>query len=170
MTAKALGPYSPIVRAGDWLVCSGQLGIKDGALAEGIVEQTAQAMANLRAVLEGEGASLNDVVKTTIFLSDIDNWPVMNEPYLAALGDHRPARSAVRGGRTAARRARRDRGVGLCRLAVVIGAILVVIAIVIVMPIGFMMMGAAISALFGATLKSHAEATHEGSELIDTNY
>ena len=82
------------MRAGDWLVCSGQLGIKDGALADGIVAQTAQAMANLRAVLEGEGASLADVVKTTVFLSDIDNWPVMNEPYLEALGDHRPARSA----------------------------------------------------------------------------
>ncbi len=92
--SKALGPYTPIVRAGDWLVVSGQIGIKDGALPEGIVEQTAQAMANLSALLEGEGASLADVVKTTVFLSSIDDWPVMNEPYLAALGDHRPARSA----------------------------------------------------------------------------
>jgi 2-iminobutanoate/2-iminopropanoate deaminase len=89
-----VGPYTPIVRAGDWLVCSGQLGIDDGALVEGIVEQTAQAMANLASLLEGEGASLNDLVKTTVFLADINDWPTMNEPYLAALGDHRPARSA----------------------------------------------------------------------------
>jgi 2-iminobutanoate/2-iminopropanoate deaminase len=92
--SKAVGPYTPIVRAGDWLVCSGQLGIKDGALADGVVAQTTQALANLAALLEGEGASLADVVKTTVFLSDIDNWPIMNDPYVAAFGDHRPARSA----------------------------------------------------------------------------
>jgi 2-iminobutanoate/2-iminopropanoate deaminase len=92
--SKPVGPYTPIVRAGDWLVCSGQLGVKDGTLAEGIVEQTTQALANMAALLEAEGASLANVVKTTVFLSDIDNWPVMNEPYVAAFGDHRPARSA----------------------------------------------------------------------------
>ena len=91
---KPLGPYTPIVRAGDWLVCSGQIGIKDGALAEGIVAQTEQAMANVAALLESEGASLSNVVKTTVFLASIDDWPIMNDPYLAALGDHRPARSA----------------------------------------------------------------------------
>jgi 2-iminobutanoate/2-iminopropanoate deaminase len=91
---KAQGPYTPIVRAGDWLVVSGQLGIKDGALADGVVAQTTQALANMAVLLEGEGASLADVVKTTVFLSDIDNWPVMNDPYVAAFGDHRPARSA----------------------------------------------------------------------------
>jgi len=92
--SKPLGPYTPIVRAGDWLVCSGQIGAKDGALADGIVAQTTQSIANLAALLESEGASLNDVVKTTVFLSDIANWPVMNDPYVAAFGDHRPARSA----------------------------------------------------------------------------
>lgn len=93
--SKPVGPYTPIVRAGDWLVCSGQLGMKDGALVEGgIVAQTRQAMANLAGLLEGEGASLADVVKTTVFLASIDDWPSMNEPYLEALGDHRPARSA----------------------------------------------------------------------------
>ena len=51
-----------------------------------------------------------------------------------------------------------------------VGAILIVITVVIVMPIGFMWMGAAIAAAFGASLKSHTEHTHEGSELIDTNY
>ena len=93
-TPKPLGPYSPIVRAGDWLVTAGQLGMKDGELVEGIVAQTAQAMANLRTLLEAEGASMADIVKTTVFLADIDDWPAMNDPYLDALGDHRPARSA----------------------------------------------------------------------------
>lgn len=92
--SKPQGPYSPIVRAGDWLVVSGQLGIKDGQLADGIVAQTEQAMANLRGLLESEGASLENVVKTTVFLSDIENWPIMNDPYVAAFGEHRPARSA----------------------------------------------------------------------------
>jgi 2-iminobutanoate/2-iminopropanoate deaminase len=93
--SKPVGPYSPIVRAGDWLVCSGQIGQKDGALVDGgIVGQTTQAMANLAAVLATEGASLADVVKTTVFLADIADWPTMNEPYVQAFGDHRPARSA----------------------------------------------------------------------------
>ncbi len=92
---KPLGPYSPIVRAGDWLVTAGQLGVRDGRLVEGGVEaETAQAMANLRTLLESEGAGMDDVVKTTVFLADIDDWPRMNPPYLEALGDHRPARSA----------------------------------------------------------------------------
>jgi 2-iminobutanoate/2-iminopropanoate deaminase len=91
---KPLGPYSPIVRAGDWLVTAGQLGIVDGDLRDGIEAQTAQAMANIRVLLEAEGSSMDAIVKTTVFLADIDDWPAMNEPYLAALGDHRPARSA----------------------------------------------------------------------------
>lgn len=93
--SKPVGPYSPILRAGDWLVVSGQLGLKDGAMVDGgIVEQTTQALANLAALLEGEGASMANVIKTTVFLSTIDDWPVMNDPYVAAFGDHRPARSA----------------------------------------------------------------------------
>ena len=93
--SKPLGPYTPVVRAGDFLFSSGQLGQLDGKLVgDGVVEQTRQAMENLRTVLESEGASLSDIVKTTVFLADIDDWPAMNEPYLEALGDHRPARSA----------------------------------------------------------------------------
>jgi 2-iminobutanoate/2-iminopropanoate deaminase len=92
--SKPVGPYTPIVRAGDWLVVSGQIGAKDGGLAEGIVGQTRQALANLAALLESEGASMADVVKTTVFLADIDDWPTMNDPYVEAFGDHRPARSA----------------------------------------------------------------------------
>lgn len=92
---KPLGPYSPIVQAGDWLVTAGQLGVDaDGNLKEGIEAQTAQAMANIKNLLEAGGATMKDIVKTTVFLADIDDWPKMNEPYLQALGDHRPARSA----------------------------------------------------------------------------
>ena len=90
-----VGPYTPIVRAGEWLVVSGQVGLKDGHLAEGVKGQTSQAVANLRALLEGEGASLDDVVKTTVFLTHISDYAAMNEAYTAAFGDHRPARSAV---------------------------------------------------------------------------
>ena len=92
---KPVGPYTPIVRAGEWLVVSGQVGLGEGGLADGVAAQVTQAMVNLRGLLEGEGASLNDVVKTTVFLTDMDDYAAMNEAYTAALGDHRPARSAV---------------------------------------------------------------------------
>ena len=89
-----VGPYRPIVRAGDWLVCSGQLGLAGGQLVDGLVEQVRQALANVAGLLEGEGASLHDVVKTTVFLADIADFAAMNEAYVEAFGDHRPARSA----------------------------------------------------------------------------
>ncbi|MBW3537256.1 MAG: deaminase [Actinobacteria bacterium] len=93
--SKPLGPYTPVVRAGDFLITSGQIGQLEGKLVDGgIVAETRQAMENLKTVLESEGASLSDVVKTTVFLADIDEWPAMNDPYIEALGDHRPARSA----------------------------------------------------------------------------
>jgi 2-iminobutanoate/2-iminopropanoate deaminase len=92
---KPVGPYTPIVRAGEWLVCSGQVALRDGSLIDGDVSaQTAQAIANVRTLLEGEGAALSDVVKTTVFLADIADYAAMNEAYVAAFGDHRPARSA----------------------------------------------------------------------------
>jgi 2-iminobutanoate/2-iminopropanoate deaminase len=93
--SKPIGPYTPVVRAGEWLVCSGQVGIRDGTLASGVKAQTTQAVDNIRALLEGEGASLADVVKTTVFLAHIGDYGPMNEAYTAAFGDHRPARSAV---------------------------------------------------------------------------
>ena len=93
---KPVGPYSPTLRTGRWLICSGQVGLRDGTMVEGGVrEQTTQALANLRQLLEEEGASLSDVVKTTVFLTDIGDFAVMNEEYAAAFGDHRPARSTV---------------------------------------------------------------------------
>lgn len=91
-----VGPYTPIVRAGDFLVASGQVGYADGKLVEGGVDaQLRQALSNLRDLLEGEGASMSSVVKTTVFLRHMSDYPTMNEIYIAAFGDHRPARSAV---------------------------------------------------------------------------
>jgi 2-iminobutanoate/2-iminopropanoate deaminase len=94
--ARPVGPYTPIVRAGDWLIVSGQVGLRDGALvAGGVAAELEQAIANLAGHLASEGAALHDVVKTTIFLTDIADYAIMNETYIAAFGDHRPARSAV---------------------------------------------------------------------------
>ena len=93
---KPVGPYTPIVRAGGWLVVSGQVGAVDGDLvAGGVQEQLTQAVANLRSLLESEGATLHDVVKTTVFLRHMTDFTVMNEAYIDAFGDHRPARSTI---------------------------------------------------------------------------
>ena len=89
-------PYRPLVKAGDWLVCSGQIGMVDGKLADGGLRgQLAQAVANLSALLGAEGASLNDVVKTTVFLTHMSDYDLMNAAYLEGFGDNLPARSAV---------------------------------------------------------------------------
>ena len=89
-------PYSPVVRAGDWLVVSGQVGVRDGKLvSQGTAGQLSQAIENLRGLLEAEGASLADVVKTTVFLLHMRDYDDMNEAYVSAFGEHRPARSCV---------------------------------------------------------------------------
>jgi 2-iminobutanoate/2-iminopropanoate deaminase len=94
--SKPLGPYTPVVRAGDFIIVSGQVGMVDGALAEGgVAGQTAQAVANLEARLAEMGAALTDVVKTTCFLIDMDSFGTFNEAYVEAFGKHRPARSTV---------------------------------------------------------------------------
>jgi len=94
--AKPVGPYTPIVRAGDWLIVSGQVGISDGALVRGgMSEELSQALRNLEAQLATQGATLADVVKTTVFLRHMSDFDRMNETYVAAFGDHRPARSAI---------------------------------------------------------------------------
>lgn len=94
--SKPLGPYTPVVRAGDFIIVSGQVGMIEGALAEGgVAGQTRQAVANLEARLSEMGASLTDVVKTTCFLLDMDSFATFNDAYVAALGTHRPARSTV---------------------------------------------------------------------------
>lgn len=94
--SRPVGPYTPVVRSGDWLIVSGQLGLRDGALVDGGVEaQLTQAITNLAGLLAGEGADLTAVVKTTVFMADIADYPAMNAAYTAAFGAHRPARSAV---------------------------------------------------------------------------
>jgi 2-iminobutanoate/2-iminopropanoate deaminase len=91
-----VGPYTPVVRAGDWLVVSGQLGLIEGKLVNGgTAEQLTQAIANLRGLLAQHGASLANVAKTTVFLRHMSDYPSMNEAYIEAFGDHRPARSAI---------------------------------------------------------------------------
>ena len=88
--------YRPVVRAGDWLICSGQIGMVDGVLVGGgVADQLTQALVNLASLLESEGSSLDAVAKTTVFLVDMGEYAAMNEAYAAAFGDHLPARSAV---------------------------------------------------------------------------
>lgn len=94
--SKPVGPYTPLVRAGDFLIASGQLGLGDDGLVDGGVEgQLRQAMINLEKLLATEGAALDTVVKTTVFLIDMGDYAAMNEVYCEMFGDHRPARSAV---------------------------------------------------------------------------
>ena len=93
---KPVGPYTPIVRAGDLLITSGQLGVGGNGLVEGgFAAQLREALANLAHVVEGAGATLEQVVKTTVFLTDIADFAAMNTIYSEFFGDHRPARSAV---------------------------------------------------------------------------
>jgi 2-iminobutanoate/2-iminopropanoate deaminase len=93
---KPLGPYTPVVRAGDWLIVSGQLGLLDGDLVRGgVAAEVRQAVANMAALLESEGAGLSSVVKTTVFLTHMSDYGPMNEAYVESFGDHRPARAAV---------------------------------------------------------------------------
>jgi 2-iminobutanoate/2-iminopropanoate deaminase len=88
-------PFRPGVAAGGWLAVSGQVGMADGHLAEGVRAQTAQALAGLRQVVEAHGAGLTDVVKTNVFLVSMDDYAVMNEEYARVFGSEPPARSAV---------------------------------------------------------------------------
>jgi len=91
-----VGPYTPLVRAGEFLIASGQLGLGESGLVDGgVAGQLRQAMVNLSALLATADATLDDVVKTTVFLVDMADYGVMNEVYCEMFGDHRPARSAV---------------------------------------------------------------------------
>lgn len=94
--SKPVGPYSPIARAGDWLVVSGQIGMGDGRLVSGgAQDQLRAALDNVVRLLDSEGATLEHVVKTTIFLRHLSDYAAINQVYADAFGDHRPARSAV---------------------------------------------------------------------------
>lgn len=95
----ALGPYSQAIVAGGLVFCSGTAGIDPvtGAIPDGIEAQTEQALRNLSAILEAAGASLADVVKTTIFYADVEDFARLNEVYARYLPDPPPARSAPAG-------------------------------------------------------------------------
>jgi 2-iminobutanoate/2-iminopropanoate deaminase len=92
---KPLGPYTPVVRAGDWIIVSGQVGAVDGVLADGVAGQTAQVIDNIRGQLATMDATLADVQKTLCFLVDMGEFSTFNEAYMAGFGDHRPARSTI---------------------------------------------------------------------------
>ena len=93
----AIGPYSQAVRTGDFLYCSGQLGLDpaSGNLADGVEAQTRQSLANLEAILASEGLGFGDVVKTTIFLADMADFGLVNAIYAACFKGDCPARSTV---------------------------------------------------------------------------
>jgi 2-iminobutanoate/2-iminopropanoate deaminase len=93
----AIGPYSQAVSAGRWLYTSGQIGLDPatGEMVPGFDAQARQVLANLRAVLAEAGLDFSDVVKATIYVTDLADFPRLNELYGEALGDHRPARSTV---------------------------------------------------------------------------
>lgn len=95
---KPIGPYSQAVRCGDWLFCSGQIALDPatGALAASDVEgQARRTMENLKAVIEAGGLSLDRVVKTTIFLKSMDDFPKVNAIYGQYFAGDAPARSTV---------------------------------------------------------------------------
>jgi 2-iminobutanoate/2-iminopropanoate deaminase len=93
---EALGPYSQAIVAGNLVFCSGMAGIDPatGEAAPGIEAQTEQALLNLAAVLRAAGCSMDDVVKTTIFYADVDDFGRLNAVYARHMPDPPPARSA----------------------------------------------------------------------------
>jgi len=101
--SRAVGPYSPVRRVGDWVIASGQIGVVvdqsgTATLVEGgTVPELRQALQNLAEVLAIEGATLPDVVKTTLFLADVGDFAAVNEVWVEYFTDpdHRPTRSTV---------------------------------------------------------------------------
>jgi 2-iminobutanoate/2-iminopropanoate deaminase len=91
-----LGPYTPVVRAGDWVIVSGQLGVVDGKIVKGgVAAQTAQAIVNLKSQLASAGVTINDVKKTLCFLTDMDTFGTFNTAYVEGFVTSRPARSTI---------------------------------------------------------------------------
>ena len=93
----AIGPYSQGISINGMLFTSGQLGINPGtgALPEGVEAQTEQSLKNLDAILAEAGCVPSDVVKTTVFIKDMNDFPTVNRIYERYFGDHKPARSCV---------------------------------------------------------------------------
>lgn len=98
----AIGPYSQAITCNGMIYTSGQLPADPatGALVEGIEAQTRQSLSNVKAILEAAGSGMDKVVKTTVFLSDMENFGAMNQVYAQFFGEGAfPARSAVQVGR-----------------------------------------------------------------------
>ena len=99
---QALGPYSPAIRANGFIFCSGQVPIDPAAgavVATTAEAQTRQAITNLRNVLEAAGSGLDKVVKTTVFISDMNDFAAVNGVYAELFGETKPARSCVQAAR-----------------------------------------------------------------------
>ena len=98
LAPKAIGPYSQAIKVGNFVYTSGQLPIDPttGAFPEGgIKEQTRQSLSNVKAILEEAGLTMSDVVKTTVFLADMNDFADMNSVYAEFFCEPYPARSAV---------------------------------------------------------------------------
>ena len=95
---KAVGPYSPVVRSGNTFYLSGQVGLNPETMqlvGSGIEEQAQQVLKNLAAVLAAVGLKFQNVVKSTIFLTNLGDFQTVNRIYGEALGGHKPARSTI---------------------------------------------------------------------------
>jgi len=98
----AIGPYSQAIRAENLVFCSGQIPLDPQTgefVSDDISEQTRQVLKNLSAVLEAAGTSLNNVVKTTVFLADMNDFVKMNEIYAEFFSENKPARATVQAAR-----------------------------------------------------------------------
>ncbi len=95
---EAIGPYSQAVAAGDFVFCSGQIPLDPVTMTlvgDTVAEQTSQVLKNLSEVLKAADSGLAKVVKTTVFLKDMNEFAEMNEVYAECFGDHKPARATV---------------------------------------------------------------------------
>ena len=97
----AVGPYSQAIRTGNMLFTSGQLGLvpETGAMPEGVQAQAEQSLKNIGAILAEAGYEKSDVVKTTVFIRNMNDFAAVNQIYAAFFGDHKPARSCVEAAR-----------------------------------------------------------------------
>ena len=98
MAPGAIGPYSQAIKTGNMIFCSGQIPIDPATgefVSQDVSEQTEQVFKNLTAVLKAAGASLDDVVKTTVFLADMGEFAAMNDVYSRHFVDNKPARATV---------------------------------------------------------------------------
>jgi 2-iminobutanoate/2-iminopropanoate deaminase len=98
----AIGPYSQAVKTGNMVFCSGQIPIDPATgqfVSDDIAEQTEQVLRNLSAVLEAAGSDLGKVVKTTVFLADMNDFAAMNDVYARYFSENKPARATVQAAR-----------------------------------------------------------------------